>query len=144
DLHHRVQGDGRLLEHHGDAGAADSLVESPARPGGEDVASLKADLPIDDGGACRQHAEDAAQGHRLARSRFADESHRLTGLEADGHVVEDPSPTGFSVDVDGKGVHFENRHGHLFGLNVFVRPSPMSASANDTMTTAKPGHRMSP
>ena len=140
DLHHWVEGDGRFLEHHRDARAADVLIESPTRPGAEDTdrrtgSPATTVAPV---GYPRM-----LQRHRLARSRFADEPHGSPASRL-RHVVEDPMPSGLSVDVDGEGVHFEDRHDHLFGFSVFVRPSPMSASAKDTMTTANPGHRMRP
>ena len=84
DLHadgeHGVERDHRLLEDHGDLGAAHLAQGRLVHRG--DLVPGNADPPLDAGARRRQQAHQRAQGHALARARLAQDAEHLARFQA--------------------------------------------------------------
>ena len=123
----RIERGHRLLEHHGDAGAA-HLAQ--LRVGHlQHVAAAKQDLAgrIARRGL-RQQAHDGLRGDRLARAGFADQRQRPALLEPEGDAVDDGLALAALRKGDREIAHVDKRRG-LAHENVF-RGSKASRTAS--------------
>ena len=80
----RVQARERILEHHGDACAANLAHRLGCE--GEQVAVVESHRPADPGPA--HELEDGLGADRLARSGLADDADGLTGGDVEGHAAD--------------------------------------------------------
>lgn len=102
----RVEAAHRVLEHHRDGVAAQlperRLVKTqkvnavePGRTGG-------------DARGRRQEPHHGGRRQRLARSRLADDRHRLTRAHGQGDVLDRPDHPGRRIDLDRQPLHLQN------------------------------------
>ena len=109
---HRVQRAHRLLEHHGDAPAAQGAHLGVALV--EDVAALEQHAAARDlAGRVGDQAHDRLGRHRLAGTRFAHQAEGLAALDREGHAVDRREIAAAQVKAHREIVELENRLGHL-------------------------------
>ena len=86
DGEHRVERGHRLLEHHGDAGAADAL-HAGIGEFGERLAGEADFAGRDAGRRLRQQAHDGERGDALAAAGFADDAQDFAFVERERDVL---------------------------------------------------------
>ena len=87
DGEHRVERGHRLLEHHGDAGAADALHAGIGEAG--EVFAGEADFAGGDAcGRLRQQAHDGEGGDALAAAGLADDAEDFAFVEGEGDILD--------------------------------------------------------
>ena len=147
DPHQRVERRHRLLEHHGDAAAAQSeplvFIQSQQVPLiKKNLASLTADR-------IGQEAHQGVGAHRLAGAGFADHAEDLAGDEIERHAVDGVVAVGAGRqrqlevidDDDGFALGHAQRPSLLRrGLRASLRPSPIRFSASTETRMAMPGN----
>jgi hypothetical protein len=118
----RVQRGHRLLEHHGDVGAADA-PEALLRQG-EQVRALEQDAATGMGGAPVEEAQDREGGDRLARAGFADEGQGLAGGDAEADAIDGAGLALPRAEGDRQVLNVEERFGHRGLFRARRRLSP--------------------
>ncbi len=142
DAMQRVERRHRLLEHHGDAVAAQRLHLGFAGAG--DVAALEANRAADLR-ALGQKTHDGERRNRLAGAGLADDAERLALLQRERDAAHDPFQPAGAGQVDAEVFDFEQhqRRARSFGSSASRRPSPSRLRPSTENATASPGNTAS-
>ena len=121
DTPHRIEGQGRILEHDGDLRSPHAPQVGVAKR--EQLAAAKADGPADDARGRGKQAEDREEERRLAAARLAQQAHDLARLDVQAHVAQGRRGRGAGLVVDGQVRDFEQaRHARMIGHAILAAP----------------------
>ena len=132
---HRVQRRHRFLKHHADVIAADRAKLGFGQ--GQQVLIAQHDMtarlrPLG------QQLHRRQRGHGFARAAFAGDGHDLSGVDTEGHALEDIEPVDRHRQVgDAKQAHIRRTRNR--GSSASRSPSPIRFSPSTVRMIANPG-----
>src|SRR6185437_6348577 len=140
DGEHRVERGHRLLEHHGDARAADTLHRALGQAG-DRLAREAHTASRHPRGRPWQQAHDREGGHALAAAGLADDAQNLAFVHGEGDVLDRGDLAAPGAEGGGEAADFQQAHSWILsrGSRTSRRPSPSRLRPSTVIMRAAPG-----